>query len=155
MQMLTFKRSARTALLVTGPATSATSLAVALPSSVPFWWKNPPPLLVMHWFLMIVFRPVGLKAPPHVCPGTRQKEGVNSCKKITKKETRGSCIVFDTSSAALCLLSIFVWAFLFLVCSFKFIFGILVLVNLVFRSVSQILWYWDKNLGFTWSHFNT
>ena len=93
--MLTLRSSWRTALLVTGPATSATSLDVALPSSVPFWWKNPPPLLlVMHWFLMIVLRPVGLKAPPQTCPGTRAWEGVASCKRITKKGTRGICIVF-------------------------------------------------------------
>ena len=68
----TCRRSARTALLVTGPATSPTNLDMALPSLVPAWWNTPSLLFsVMHWFLMIVFSPVGLKAPPQVCPGVR------------------------------------------------------------------------------------
>ena len=96
------RSSLRTALLVTGPATSPTSLDVALPSSVPFWWKNPPPLLlVMHWFLMIVFRPVGLNAPPQVWPATRpHRARVGSCRKTTKMEITVSCIL-DASSPAL------------------------------------------------------
>ena len=68
----TCRRSARTALLVTGPATSPSNLDMALPSLVPAWWNTPSLLFsVMHWFLMIVFSPVGLKAPPQVCPGVR------------------------------------------------------------------------------------
>ena len=83
----TCRRSARTALLVTGPATSPTNLDMALPSLVPMWWNTPSLLFsVMHWFLMIVFSPVGLKAPPQVFTGVRHWDtGARRSKKGTKE----------------------------------------------------------------------
>ena len=50
---------------------------------------------------MIVFRPVGLNAPPQVWPATRpHRARVDSCRKTTKMEITVSCIL-DASSSAL------------------------------------------------------